>query len=138
MTRPICTSTDISFFIQSINNYKLYTPSIMIVRLFWILIILANTFVLGFQVGCVSRPGQQQQTCHPMLVHMVRGGQLQDGNSDFKRFDKASRSAGSEDNLVELIRPLGLVLKEDEFRNVFVETVAPRGNAARTGKVCIM
>ena len=57
------------------------------------------------------------------------------GDDDFMRWARQSRSAGSEDDVVELIRPLGLVLKEDEYRNVYVETVAPKGNAARTGKV---
>ena len=35
----------------------------------------------------------------------------------------------------ELKRPLGVVLEEDEKGNVYVETVAPLGNAARTGVV---
>uniref|UniRef100_A0A7R9WQP4 PDZ domain-containing protein n=1 Tax=Craspedostauros australis TaxID=1486917 RepID=A0A7R9WQP4_9STRA len=59
-----------------------------------------------------------------------------DGNdSDLMRWAKASRSAEADDNVVELMRPLGLVLNEDKQGNVFVETVAPKGNAARTGKV---
>ena len=36
---------------------------------------------------------------------------------------------------LELKRPLGVVLEEDEKGNVYVETVAPLGNAARTGVV---
>jgi hypothetical protein len=58
-------------------------------------------------------------------------------SDDFMRWAKASRSAQAEDNVVELVRPLGLVLNQDEQGNVYVETVAPRGNAARTGKVCM-
>ena len=54
------------------------------------------------------------------------------------RWARQSRSAGSEDNVVELMRPLGLVLNQDENGNVYVETVAPKGNAARTGKVRAM
>lgn len=57
------------------------------------------------------------------------------GNDDLLRFARASRSAGNDDNVVELMRPLGLVLNQDDDGNVYVETVAPRGNAARTGKV---
>ena len=64
----------------------------------------------------------------------VKGGT---NNDDFMRWAKASRSAQAEDNVVELVRPLGLVLNQDERGNVYVETVAPRGNAARTGKVCM-
>ncbi len=57
-------------------------------------------------------------------------------NDDLLRFARASRQAGNDDNVVELMRPLGLVLNQDDDGNVYVETVAPRGNAARTGKVC--
>lgn len=56
-------------------------------------------------------------------------------DEDLMRFSRQSRSAGIDDRVVELKRPLGLVLSEDDNGNVFVETVAPRGNAARTGIV---
>ena len=58
------------------------------------------------------------------------------GDSDFMRWARQSRSAGAEDNVVQLVKPLGLVLNADQKGNVYVETVAPKGNAARTGKVC--
>ena len=57
-------------------------------------------------------------------------------DDDLLRFSRSSRAAGNDDNVVELMRPLGLVLNQDDAGNVYVETVAPRGNAARTGKVC--
>lgn len=53
----------------------------------------------------------------------------------FMQWAKASRSASANDNVVELLRPLGLILKQDDNQNVYVETVAPNGNAARSGKV---
>lgn len=56
-------------------------------------------------------------------------------NDDLLRWAKASRQAGSDDNVVELNRPLGLILTQDDNGNVYVETVAPKGNAARSGKV---
>lgn len=56
-------------------------------------------------------------------------------DEDLLRFARQTRSAQSDDNVVELMRPLGLVLNQDDKGNVYVETVAPRGNAARTGKV---
>lgn len=56
-------------------------------------------------------------------------------DKDFLRFTKAARQAGLEDRVVELKRPLGVVLEEDANGNVYVETVAPKGNAARTGLV---
>jgi len=54
----------------------------------------------------------------------------------FSRFTKAQRYAGADDRVVELKRPLGLVLNEDDDTgNVYVELIAPRGNAARTGLI---
>jgi hypothetical protein len=58
-------------------------------------------------------------------------------DEDFKRWDKASRSAQDGDNVVTMRKPLGLVLNSDDEGNVYVETVAPKGNAARTGMVRI-
>ena len=54
---------------------------------------------------------------------------------DLLRAARSSRSAGNDDEVVELQKPLGLVLNQDDAGNVYVETVAARGNAARTGKV---
>ena len=51
------------------------------------------------------------------------------------KWARSSRSAQADDNVVELNRPLGLVLNQDDNGNVYVEKVAPRGNAARSGKV---
>jgi len=51
------------------------------------------------------------------------------------RWNRAKRSATVGDRVVELKRPLGIVLEEDENGNVYVDAVAPRGNAARTGMV---
>merc|ERR1712151_592581 len=56
-------------------------------------------------------------------------------DEDLLRFARSSRSAGMNDNVVELQKPLGLVLNQDDNGNVYVETVAAKGNAARTGKV---
>mmetsp|Transcript_150 Transcript_150/g.170 ORF Transcript_150/g.170 Transcript_150/m.170 type:complete len:200 (-) Transcript_150:182-781(-) len=60
---------------------------------------------------------------------------LKANDKDLLRWARASRSASADDRVVELKRPLGLVLDEDDSGNVYVETVAPRGNAARTGQV---
>jgi C-terminal processing protease CtpA/Prc len=60
---------------------------------------------------------------------------MAENNDDLLRWAKSARSASSEDTVVTLLRPLGLVLNQDESGNVYVETVAPKGNAARTGKV---
>jgi hypothetical protein len=58
-----------------------------------------------------------------------------DADMEFQKFARQSRSAGSDDRVVELQKPLGLVLADDGQGNVFVQTIAPRGNAARTGMV---
>ncbi|KAL7489328.1 hypothetical protein ACHAW6_014936 [Cyclotella cf. meneghiniana] len=60
---------------------------------------------------------------------------MSDADQDFLRWDKQSRSASSGDRVVELKRPLGLVLDQDDYGNVYVQTVAPKGNAARSGMV---
>jgi len=59
-------------------------------------------------------------------------------DEDLMRWARSSRSADVNDRVVELKRPLGLVLQEDDDGNVYVETVAPRGNAGRTGQVRIV
>jgi C-terminal processing protease CtpA/Prc len=56
-------------------------------------------------------------------------------DDELARFSRQQRSAGADDRVVELKRPLGIVLEEDADGNVYVETVAPRGNAARSGMV---
>jgi len=58
-----------------------------------------------------------------------------DPDSSFMRWNRQKRSATAGDRVVELKRPLGIVLEEDENGNVYVDAVAPRGNAARTGMV---
>jgi len=56
-------------------------------------------------------------------------------DEDLFRSSKSARFAGANDRVVELNRPLGLVLEEDEDGNVYVGAVAPKGNAARNGGV---
>ena len=56
-------------------------------------------------------------------------------DEDMMRWARSSRSASANDRVVELKRPLGLVLAEDDNGNVYVETIAPKGNAARAGGV---
>ena len=56
-------------------------------------------------------------------------------DDDLLRWARSARGASAEDRVVELKRPLGIILNEDDSGNVYVETVAPKGNAARTGLV---
>ena len=56
-------------------------------------------------------------------------------DDNFMKWARAARYATDEDEVIELPRPLGLILNQDPAGNVYVEKVAPKGNAARTGKV---
>jgi len=58
-----------------------------------------------------------------------------DNDTNFLNWNRQKRQASVTDRIVELKRPLGIVLDEDEDGNVYVDAVAPRGNAARTGMV---
>jgi hypothetical protein len=59
-------------------------------------------------------------------------------DEEYMRWARQSRSAEAGDEIVEFPRPLGLILNADAQGNVYVEKVAPKGNAARTGKVCAL
>jgi|EP00574_Skeletonema_japonicum_P006688 C-terminal processing protease CtpA/Prc len=85
----------------------------------------SNMFCAGFSAPAVATTQRSPLTSLSMSSE----------DEDFMRWAKQSRSASQGDNLVELRRPLGLVLDEDDDGNVFVQTVAPRGNAARSGLV---
>lgn len=85
----------------------------------------SNMFCAGFSSPAVA-------TSHRSSVTSLS---MSSEDENFMRWARQSRSASSGDNLVELKRPLGLVLDEDDDGNVFVQTVAPRGNAARSGLV---
>lgn len=96
--------------------------------------------ITAFFVGlCVAAPCSAFSTgSSRSLSKLAPSTALQmaaDEDQDFLRWTKQARSASATDNLVELKRPLGLVLDEDDNGNVFVQTVAPRGNAARSGQV---
>lgn len=80
-------------------------------------------------------PTQQRQQSSSSTTTALGMGKKED--EDLLRFARQSRTAQTGDNVVELMRPLGLVLNQDDSGNVYVETVAPRGNAARTGQVII-
>ena len=56
-------------------------------------------------------------------------------NAALIRQERGKRAASADDRVVLLKQPLGVVLDEDALGNVFVETVAPLGNAARAGNV---
>jgi hypothetical protein len=91
---------------------------------------------LAFQAPSLATPAGGIATTALSSSRGGGGGNSANNDQEFMRWAKQSRSAGATDTVVELLRPLGLVLNEDKRTgNVYVETVAPNGNAARTGKV---
>jgi len=56
-------------------------------------------------------------------------------DDDLIRWARSNRAAQVGDRVVELRRPLGIVLDSDDSGNVYVDAVAPMGNAARSGLV---
>lgn len=88
------------------------------------LIFIANGDVLSFIVPNAS------------LKRYVSTVQMSEkDDAELYRQSKWLRQADINDRVVELKRPLGLVLNQDDSGNVYVETVAAKGNAARTGQV---
>ena len=79
------------------------------------------------------RVSPTKQTAATTALSMAGGNDKQD--EDFMKWARASRCATDDDVVVELPRPLGLILNQDPNGNVYVEPVAPKGNAARTGQV---
>ena len=58
-----------------------------------------------------------------------------DEEEELRRAVKGNRFAAAGDRVIELKKPLGVVLDQDDRGNVYVSQLAPMGNAARTGAV---
>ena len=56
-------------------------------------------------------------------------------NDAFAKANRAARSAGAGDRMVELKLPLGLVLDEDKDGNVFVKSIDKGSRAEKSGLV---
>jgi len=80
-------------------------------------------------------PSQTLSPTQPSSSTALNLSDKNDPDSPFMRWNKQKRAAGVGDRIVDLKRPLGIVLEEDEDGNVYVDAVAPKGNAARTGMV---
>ena len=92
-----------------------------------LLVCLSEYNASAFQCHAIRRTA----TTRSLLVAPMAGGD----DADLLRASKGKRSADVNDRVVTLNKPLGVVLNQDENGNVFVETLAPRGNAARSGLV---
>jgi hypothetical protein len=74
----------------------------------------------------------------PLSPHEIRHATISmnsGGSSEFNK-NRAARKPGPMDRVVELQKPLGIVLEEDEKGNVYVKELSPAGNAARVRLVC--
>ena len=58
-------------------------------------------------------------------------------NDQQARANRETRKAGADDRMVELKKPLGLVLDEDPEGNVFVTSIDANGRAEKSGKVFV-
>jgi hypothetical protein len=58
-------------------------------------------------------------------------------NDAFSKANRASRSVGGDDRVIEILLPLGMELAETEEGDVFVKSIEPNGRAAKTGKVFV-
>jgi len=105
-------------------------------KLFNFLYLASTTAAFTLPSTCQNPLNIQNKMTSSGITSTSTATQLSMANDkDLMRWARASRSASADDRVVELRRPLGLVLDEDDSGNVYVETVAPRGNAARTGLV---
>ena len=94
-------------------------------------IALLITLVAGTANAFAPAPAGIQQSAASSVVSLKMAN-----DNDLLRWARSSRSAEADDRIVELARPLGVVLNVDEATgNVYVETVAAKGNAARSGQV---
>lgn len=92
-----------------------------------------NAFAPSSTTVTTSTANYQSKTYYPSSSSSSALNMAND--DELMRRSRSSRSAGIDDRVIELRRPLGLVLNEDGNGNVYVETIAPKGNAARTGEV---
>ena len=58
-------------------------------------------------------------------------------NDPFAKANREMRRASADDRSVELRKPLGLELDEDEFGNVFVKSIEKNGRADKSGQVFV-
>jgi hypothetical protein len=90
-----------------------------------ILVVMTTMLMLTAQAGAFATASRSRSVQQLFMAN----------DEDMMRWARSSRSASANDRVVELKRPLGLVLNEDDNGNVYVETIAPKGNAARAGGV---
>ena len=90
-------------------NYKLTLLALTAVLINAASAFMANGYSKNLKQAEVAAPS-------PTMLQMA-------SDDDLLRWARTSRSAGANDNVVELMRPIGVVLAEDDNGNVFVETL---------------
>jgi hypothetical protein len=90
------------------------------------LLFFAPLLALSFQV----QPMRSYVSSIPVLSMAVN-------NDAFAKANRAARSVGGDDRVVEILLPLGMELAEDSEGDVFVKSIEPNGRAAKTGKVFV-
>jgi len=83
----------------------------------------------------IVRPKWQVTFLHALILNVgsstpSRTTMMAGGMSEFNK-NRAARKPGPLDLVVELQKPLGIVLEEDEKGNVYVKELSPAGNAMR-------
>lgn len=69
--------------------------------------------------------------------HGVRMVSDEESERALTNMARAARKVGPNDRVVELRKPMGLVLEEDERGNVYVVEIYPGSNAARTKNISV-
>lgn len=96
----------------------------------WLLALSSCLLSRGFNPSIASRT--------PNTFHRVASSfTMKVDNDAFTRANRAARSAGADDRIVEIKLPLGLELDEDKEGNVFVKSIEKGGRAEKTGKVFV-
>mmetsp|Transcript_17732 Transcript_17732/g.19771 ORF Transcript_17732/g.19771 Transcript_17732/m.19771 type:complete len:210 (-) Transcript_17732:293-922(-) len=103
--------------------------------LFLLLSVLQLSSLTAFVVPSSNTADLSTTTSRSKNTELYFNSDFNDFNGAFMRRAREARDSSQEDDVVELRRPLGIVLKENSEGDVFVETIAPKGNAARSGQV---
>lgn len=94
-------------------------------------------FALLFTVIPSASFGLVNHASSRSLVVNSRDMIMKVNNDAFTRANRATRSAGADDRVVEIYLPLGMELDEDKDGNVYVKSIEKNGRAEKSGKVFV-
>ena len=58
-------------------------------------------------------------------------------NDPFAKANREMRRASADDRMVELKKPMGIELDEDQFGNVFIKSIEKNSRAEKTGQIFV-